>query len=64
MQIILFHLESKITQFHIQERNLLRPSHIEFLPGFRTNDHIFSLRTIIDMNVTHTPKSKLFYMVL
>ena len=44
----------------IQERNLLRPSHIEFLPGFRTNDHIFSLRTIIDMNVTHTPKSKLF----
>ena len=44
----------------IQERNLLHPYQIEFLPGFRTSDHIFSLRTIIDMNVTHTPKSKLF----
>ena len=44
----------------IQERNLLHPSQIGFLPGFRTSDHIFSLRTIIDMNVTHTPKGKLF----
>ena len=44
----------------IQERNLLHPSQIEFLPRFRTSDHIISLRTIIDMNVTHTPKSKLF----
>ena len=44
----------------IQERNLLYPSQIEFLPRFRTSDHIISLRTIIDMNVTHTPKSKLF----
>ena len=44
----------------IRERNLLHPSQIGFLLGFRTSDHIFSLRTIIDMNVTHTRKGKLF----
>ena len=39
----------------IQERSLLHPSQIGFLLGFRSSDHIFSLRTIIDKNVTHTP---------
>ena len=44
----------------IQERNLLHPSQIGFLPGLRTTDHIFSMRTIIDKHVIHTPKGKLF----
>ena len=42
-------LNQRLRNF-IQERNLLHPSRIEFLPGFRTSDHIFSLRTITDMN--------------
>ena len=44
----------------IQERHLLHPFRIGFLPGFRTSDHIFSFRTTIDKNVTHTPQGKLF----
>ena len=53
-QSILFHLESKITQFDTRTQPAtVHPSQIGFLPGFRTGDHIFSLRTIIDKNVTH-----------
>ena len=53
-QIILFHLESKITQFDTRTQPAtVHPSQIGFLTGFRTGDHIFSLRTIIDKNVTH-----------
>ena len=53
-QIILFHLESKITQFDTRTQPAtVHPSQIGFLPGCRTGDHIFSLRTIIDKNVTH-----------
>ena len=43
-----------------KERNLPHPSQIGFLPGFCISDRIFSLRTIIDKNVTQTPKGKLF----
>ena len=53
-QIILFHLDSKITQFDTRTQPAtVHPSQIGFLPGCRTGDHIFSLRTIIDKNVTH-----------
>ena len=51
-------LNQRLRNF-IQERNLLHPSQIEFLPRFRTSDHIISLRTIIDMNVTHTVLTRL-----
>ena len=33
---------------HLQDHNLIHPSQISFLKGFRTSDHIFSLRTLID----------------
>ena len=44
----------------VKSKNLLHPSQIGFLEGFRTTDHIFSLRTIIDKHVTNANKGKLF----
>ena len=38
----------------------MHPSQISFLKGFRTSDHIFSLRTLIDKYVTNANKGKLF----
>ena len=40
--------------------NTLHPSQIGFVPGNRTSDHIFSLRTLIDKYVLNTTKGKLF----
>ena len=45
---------------HLQDHNLIHPSQIGFLKGFRTSDHIFSLRTLIDKYVTNANKGKLF----
>ena len=43
-----------------KNKNLLHPSQIGFIEGFRTSDHIFSLRTLIDKYVTNANKGKLF----
>ena len=45
---------------YLQDHNLIHPSQIGFLKGFRTSDHIFSLRTLIDKYVTNANKGKLF----
>ena len=45
---------------HLQDHNLIHPSQIGFLKGFRTSDHISSLRTLIDKCVTNANKGKLF----
>ena len=31
-----------------------------FVPGHRASEHIFSLRTLIDQHVTHSPRGKLY----
>ena len=36
-------------------------SQIGFLPGHRSSEHIFSLRTLIDQHVTHSPRGKLYF---
>ena len=37
----------------VSEKKLLHPSHIGFLPGHRTADYVFTLRTLIDKHVSH-----------
>ena len=37
----------------VREKKLLHPSQIGFLPGHRTADHVFTLRTLIDKHVSH-----------
>ena len=37
----------------VSEKKLLHPSQIGFLPGHRTADHVFTLRTLIDKHVSH-----------
>ena len=44
--------------FHYQ--NILHSSQISFLRGYRTADHIFSLRTLIDKYVKNENRGKLF----
>ena len=53
------------SRFHLflKNNNLLHNSQIGFLPGNRTADHIFALRTLIDKYVTNTPRGKLFCFV-
>ena len=41
------------------KHKIIHRSQIGFLPGHRTSDHIFTLKTLIDKHVTHTPKGKL-----
>ena len=44
---------------YVQDHNILHKAQIGFIPGHRTTDHIFSLRTLIDKHVTHTTNGKL-----
>ena len=37
----------------VSDKKLLHPSQIGFLPGHRTADHVFTLRTLIDKHVSH-----------
>ena len=39
---------------------ILHRSQIVFLPGHRTSDHFFTLRTLIDQHVTHPSRGKLY----
>ena len=52
-------LNTRLHNF-VRSQNLLHPSQMGFLEGFRTTDHIFSLRTLIDKYVTNANKGKLF----
>ena len=45
---------------HVVDQNILYQAQIGFLPGHRTSDHIFSLRTLVDKYVKHVPKGKLY----
>lgn len=44
----------------IENHNFLHPTQIGFLKEFRTTDHIFSSRILIDKYVTNAKKGKLF----
>ena len=37
----------------IETNKLLHPSQIGFLPGHRTTDHVFTVKTLIDKHVNH-----------
>ena len=39
---------------------ILHRSQIGFLPGHHASEHIFSLRTLIDNHVSHSPRGKLY----
>ena len=52
-------LNARLLNF-CQENNILHPSQIGFQPGFRTSDHIFSLKTIIDDQIGNKKNGKLF----
>lgn len=52
-------LNDRLLEF-VKTNNTLHPSQIGFVPGNRTSDHIFSLRTLIDKYVLNTTKGKLF----
>ena len=45
---------------YIQKENLLHNSQIGFLPLFRTSDHIFTIRCIIDRYVTNTSCGRIY----
>ena len=45
---------------HIQRESILHNSQIGFMPGNRTTDHIFSLRTIVDRYVQDTSCGKVY----
>ena len=40
--------------------NILHQSQIGFQPGFRTSDHIFALKTLIDDHIGNKNKGKLY----
>lgn len=52
-------LNNRLIEYSLNQR-LLHRSQIGFMPNHRTSDHIFTLKTLIDKYVTHTPKGKLF----
>ena len=52
-------LNTRLLNFSCKQK-ILHRSQIGFLPGHRTSNHIFSLKTVIDKYVTHTPRGKLY----
>ena len=52
-------LNLRLSNF-LQDQKILNPSQIGFLRGYRTTDHIFSMRTLIDKYVINATKGKLF----
>ena len=45
---------------YLQDQNILHSSQIGFLRGYRTTDHIFAMRTLVDKYVINANKGKLF----
>ena len=45
---------------HVQDRELIHPSQIGFMPGSRTTDHILSLKTLHDKYVIHQNSGKIY----
>ena len=43
-----------------QKNNILHNSQIGFMPNFRTSDHIFTLRTLIDQHVINKKKGRIY----
>ena len=52
-------LNTRLLNFS-NNHKILHRSQIGFVPGPRTSEHIFSLRTLIDQHVTHSPRGKLY----
>ena len=53
-------LNTRLLNFS-NNHKILHRSQIGFLPGHRASEHIFSLRTLIDQHVTHSPRGKLYF---
>ena len=47
-------------QNHLQENQPLHKSQIGFTPGFRTSDHLSTLKSLIDPHVTYSSRGKIF----
>ena len=45
---------------HVQDRELIHPSQIGFMPGSRTTDHILTLKTIHDKYVNQQKNGKIY----
>ena len=52
-------LNTRLLNFS-NNHKILHRSQIDFSPAHRTSDHIFSLRTLIDQHLTHSPRGKLY----
>ena len=52
-------LNTRLLTF-LQLNKIIHPSQIGFLPGFRTADHVFTLKNIVDNEVTFKNKGKLY----
>ena len=52
-------LNTRLLNFSNNDK-ILHRTQIGFLPGHRASEHIFSLRTLIDQHVTHSPRGKLY----
>jgi len=52
-------LNQRLLKF-VRQNNILHNSQIGFLPGNRTSDHIFTLRTIIDKYVKNTNGGRIY----
>ena len=52
-------LNNRLKDF-ILDQDVLHKAQRGFLPGHRTSDHIFTLRTMIDKYVKNVPKGKLY----
>ena len=45
---------------HVQDRELIHPSQIGFMPGSRITDHILTLKTIHDKYVNQQKNGKIY----
>ena len=45
---------------YCEKKNIIHPSQIGFRPGYRTSDHIFTLRTLVDKYAHDLPRGKIY----
>ncbi len=53
-------LNSRLTNF-VQYKDILHPSQIGFIPGNRTADHIFTLKTLHDKYINQNNNEKIIH---
>ena len=49
---------------YTREQNIIHPSQIGFLPGYRTADHILTLKSLIDKYVNQKTNGKIYICML